>query len=187
MYYFLILIVATTEIVYTIPFIRFYPFYIQFFKQTHLIIIMPYLYLYYKTTIKVSQIITSTSKKYENIDTNICLQLGLISSSKLDSPGFCGISLGIEKSNPYQYYKILYGLVKILWEGVAVKIWCLGLVIVCFSLVTWCTLCKCLVTSIWVSLVQKWYYPWYICVIFHVGWLILMNFWRIELYFIHIL
>ena len=85
-------------------------------------IIMPYLYLSYRTTIKVSHIITSTSKKYENTYTNTCLQLGLIHYFKLESPGFCGITLGcpgcwssnhtwamigIEKSNIYQFFKIL--------------------------------------------------------------------------------
>ena len=83
------------------------------------------MYLSYKPNIKVSNMIISISKKYENIDTNIFLQLGLISSSKLDILGVCGISLGcpgcrysnhtwamggIEKINIYHYFKILYGL-----------------------------------------------------------------------------
>ena len=87
---------------------------------------MPYLYLYYKTTIKVSHIITYTSKKYENTDNNISLQLGLISSCKLETPGVYRIFLGcsgsryinhtwamvwIEKSTIYQDVKILCGLV----------------------------------------------------------------------------
>ena len=87
---------------------------------------MPYLYLSYKTTIKVSHIITSTSKKYENTDTNFFPQLGLINYCKLESPGVCKIALGcpgcissnhtqamvgIDKSNIYQYFKILYALV----------------------------------------------------------------------------
>ena len=120
------------NIVYRIPFIIFSTFYSQFFKQIHLIIIMPYMYLSYKQIIKVSHIITYTLKKYENTDTNICLQLGLIIFSKLESSGICVISFGcpgcisinhiwaiggIEKSNIYQYFKILYGLKKLFGGG----------------------------------------------------------------------
>ena len=152
---------------------------------------MPYLYLSYKPTIKVSHIITSTSKKYENIDTNILIQLGLIISSKLETPGVCGIAFGcpgfrssnhtwamggIEKSNIYQYLKMLYGLGKIFGGGVAVKIWILGLVIVCLSLASWCTLCECVVTSMWGRWVQNWYYPWYICAVIYGGKVIHMIF-----------
>ena len=61
--------------------------------KTHLIIFIPYLYLYYKPTIKLSHITTSNSKKYENTDTNIWLQLGLISSSKIESLGVCVITV----------------------------------------------------------------------------------------------
>ena len=122
-------------------------------------------------TIKVSHIITYNSKKYENIDANFCLQLGLISSCKLESTGVCGINLGfpgcisinhtwymveIEKSNIYPFLKYYMGWYIILfWEGVAVKIWSLGLVIVCLCLLLWCTLCKCLVTSMWGRWVQN--------------------------------
>ena len=63
----------------------YYVLFITISSNKHTSIIMPYLYLYYKTTIKVSHIINYTSKKYENIDTNICLQLGLISSCKMES------------------------------------------------------------------------------------------------------
>ena len=100
---------------------------------------------------KVPKIIKYTSKKYYNIDTNICLQLGLISSCKLESMGICGITLAcldcrysnhtrpmvrFEKSNIYQYFNILYELGhNYFWEEVSVKTLSLGLVIVCLSLV----------------------------------------------------
>ena len=164
---------------------------------------MPYLYLSYKKYIKISHIITSTSKKYEHAYTNIFLQLGLIHYCKLESPGVCGIALGcpgcrssnhtwamvgIEKSNIYQDFKILYGLIhNFFWEGVAVKIWSLGLIIVCLSLVLWCTLCECLVTSTCGCWVHNWYYTWYICAVFYGSGVIFMHFLWIKCYYIHVL
>ena len=111
---------------------------------------MPYLYLSYKPTIKVSHIITSTSKTYENTDTNICLQLGLIRFSKPEIPGVCRISFGcpgcryinhtramggIEKSKIYKFLKYYMVREICFGEEVAMKIWSLGILIVCFSLV----------------------------------------------------
>ena len=133
---------------------------IQTFLQTNpLFIIMLYLYLSHKTTIKLSHIIASTLKKYENTDTNVWLQLDLISSCKLESTAVWGIALGcpgckssnytwavvvIEKSNIYQDFKNYVGwYIIIFWEGLALKIWSLGLVIVCVSLLLWCTLFDC--------------------------------------------
>ena len=75
----------------------------------------------------------------------------------------------------------------IFWGGVTVKMWSLGLVIVCVSLVLWCTLCKCLVTSMWGCWVQNWYYPCYICAVFYRGGVILINFWWIKCYSISVL
>ena len=171
-YYFLIILdTHIWNIIYIIYFLTFYPFYNQLFKQIHLILIMPYLYLSYKPIIKVSHIITYTSNKYENKHTNICLQLGRISSYKQENTGLCGIALwcpgcisrnhtlsmvGIEKSNIHKYLKYYMGWnIIVFWEGLAVKIWSLRLEIVCLSLLSWSKLCKWLVTSMWGSWVQN--------------------------------